>query len=278
MIRAVLGKVLPHAVRSRIKDLLGMPQVERSVALKGEVEFWRNWLTTKGMYWPDDYRARLDPTRPLDGHLAPYVDRVDLDVVRILDVGSGPLTKLGKTHPTKRLEITATDLLAADYDRLLAELGVVPPVRTVQADAERLVERFGPDAFDVVHAQNCIDHTADPHRAIDQMVAVVRPGGFVVMYHAENEGQREQYNQLHQWNFTCEDGAFVIRDRLGRTVNVAHRLADLCDVECRRIGESPSVAPEGMNEADVPREARPDAAILTAIHKRAPRRVGEARS
>ena len=268
MIRAVLGKMLPHALRSRIKDMLRLPQVERSAALKGEVEFWRKWLSTNGMYWPEDFRARFDPERRLDGHLALYVDRTGAGVVHILDVGSGPLTKLGKTHPSKRLEITATDLLASDYDRLLGELGLVPPVRTIHADAERLVAQFGNDAFDVVHAQNCIDHTADPVRAIDEMVAVARPGGWVVLFHAENEGQREQYNQLHQWNFTCEDGAFVIRDRGGRTVNVTDRLAARCDVECSRIGESPSVVPEGMDEADVPREARPDAAILTAIHKR----------
>jgi SAM-dependent methyltransferase len=261
--------VLPQAVRSRIKDLLHLPQVERSVALKREVQFWRNWLSTKGMYWPEDYRARFDPDRPLDGHLLPYVDRINADVVRILDVGSGPLTKLGKTHPSKRLEIVATDLLASHYDRLLAELGVVPPVRSVYADAERLVEQFGPDAFDIVHAQNCIDHTADPHRAIEQMVAVAKPGGYVVLYHAENEGQREQYNQLHQWNFTCEDGSFIIRDRTGRTANMTDRLAARCDVECQRVGESPSAVPEGIDEADVPREARPDAAILTGIHKRA---------
>ena len=271
MLRDALGRVLPEAVRSRIKDLLRMPQVERSVALKGEVQFWRNWLSTKGMYWPDDFHARFDPDRRLDGHLAPFVDRVDGDFVRILDVGSGPLTKLGKMHPSKRLEITATDLLATDYDRLLAELGLVPPVRTIHADAEQLVAQFGRNAFDIVHAQNCIDHTADPARAIEEMVAVARPGGYVVLFHAENEGQREQYNQLHQWNFTCEAAAFVIRDRAGRTLNMTQRLAPLCDVECTRIVESPSKAPEGIEEADIPREARPEAAILTGIHKRAGR-------
>ena len=271
MLRDALGRVLPEAVRSRIKDLLRMPQVQRSVALKGEVQFWRNWLSTKGMYWPDDFHARFDPDRRLDGHLAPFVDRVDGDFVRILDVGAGPLTKLGKTHPSKRLVITATDLLATDYDRLLAELGLVPPVRTIHADAEQLVAQFGRDAFDIVHAQNCIDHTADPARAIEEMVAVARPGGYVVLFHAENEGQREQYNQLHQWNFTCEAAAFVIRDRAGRTLNMTQRLAPLCDVECTRIVESPSKAPEGIEEADIPREARPEAAILTGIHKRAGR-------
>jgi hypothetical protein len=64
-------------------------------------------------------------------------------------------------------------------------------------------------------------------------------------------------------------GAFVIRDRAGRTVNVTERLAPACDVECRRIVETPSAVPEGIDEADVPREARPDAAILVGIHKRA---------
>lgn len=268
MLREALAKVLPQSVRSRVRDFLGMPRVERSDALHGEVQFWRNWLSTKGMYWPDDFRARFDPDLPIGGHLATYVDRVDAECVRILDVGSGPLTKLGKKHPSKRLEITATDLLAPDYDRLLAELDIVPPVRTVYADAERLVEKFGHDAFDIVHGQNCIDHTADPQLAIEQMVAVTKPGGFVVMYHAENEGQREGYNQLHQWNFTCEAGSFIIRDRKGRTVNMTQQLAALGDVECRRVGESPSAVPDGMVEADVPREARPDVAILTGIHKR----------
>jgi len=265
VLREILGRVLPRKVR----DLLHMPKMERSAALAREVQFWRKWLSTKGMYWPDDYRARFDPDLPIGGHLAPFIDRVDGEYLRILDVGAGPLTKLGKKHPSKRLEITAIDLLANEYDRLFAEFDVVPPVRTIFADGERLVEQFGPDAFDIVHGQNCIDHMADPHRAIEQMVAVTKPGGYVVLYHAENEGQREQYDQLHQWNFTCEEGAFIIRDRMGRTANVSERLAAQCDVECTRVGESPSAPPEGMDEADVPRVARPDVAILTGIHKRA---------
>ena len=269
MLRDVLGRVLPQKVRSRIKELLRMPQMERSAALEREIQFWRKWLSTKGMYWPDDFTARFDPDRVIDGHLAPYVDRVDAARVRILDVGSGPLTKLGKKHPSKRLEITATDLLAHEYDRLLAEFGILPPVRTVYADAEQLLERFGHDAFDIVNGQNCIDHMAHPQRAIEQMIAVTRPGGYVVLFHAENEGEREHYDQLHQWNFTCEDAAFIIRDRMGRTANMTEKLAASCDVECLRIAESPVAAP-GIDEAAVPVEARPDFAILAAIYKRAP--------
>ena len=55
------------------------------------------------------------------------------------------LTGLGKKHPSKQLLITATELLAHEYDRLLAEFEIEPLVRTVYADAERLVDQFGHD-------------------------------------------------------------------------------------------------------------------------------------
>jgi ubiquinone/menaquinone biosynthesis C-methylase UbiE len=105
-------------------------------------------------------------------------------------------------------------------------------VPTIYANAEALVRQFGKNSYDLVHGQNCIDHTANPFRAIEQMVAVSKPQGFVVLYHAENEGKREQYRQLHQWDFTCEKGDFVIRDRQGRAVNLTRKLAAKCEVEC----------------------------------------------
>jgi SAM-dependent methyltransferase len=233
--------MLPQRLRSIIKKLLRfrrrMLPVNRSIALQDEIQFWKNWFVTGGSEWPQDFRERFNPDQPIQDHVATYIDRLGAECVHILDVGSGPLTKLGKKHPSKQLMITATDLLAYEYDRLLAELEIEPPVRTIYADAERLVEQFGQNAYDIVHGQNCIDHMADPLRAIEQMLAVSKPQGFVVLYHAENEGQREQYHQLHQWDFTCENGFFVIRDRRGRETNVTKRLAAFCEVECMRDGD-----------------------------------------
>ncbi len=215
-----------------------MPPVNRSIALQQEIQFWRDWFVTGGSQWQQDFRERFNPNQPIQDHVTAYIDRLETECVHILDVGSGPLTKLGKKHPSKQLVITATDLLAREYDGLLAELGMQPPVRTIYADAERLVEQFGENAYDIVHAQNCVDHMADPLRAIEEMLAVSRPQGFVVLYHAENEGQRENYCQLHQWDFTCKDGSFVVRYRRGREINVTKRLAAYCEVECMRDGEA----------------------------------------
>lgn len=201
------------------------------------------------MQWPQDFHERFNPNQPIQDHVATYIDRIEGNPVRILDVGSGPITKLGKKHPSRQLEITATDLLANEYDRLFSELGVEPLVRTVFADAERLEGQFGQNAFDIIHGQNSIDHTSNPLRAIEQMLAVCKPLGYVILYHAENEGQREQYQQLHQWNFTCENGDFIIRDRWGREINVTDKLATTGEVVCSCIRE--------------------DEAILSVIHKNA---------
>ena len=243
--------MLPQRLQSIIRKLLyrsscqklpwfreWMPPVNRSLALQQEIQFWRDWFVTGGLQWPQDFRERFNPDQPIQDHLATYIDRLEAECVHILDVGSGPLTKLGKRHPSKQLMITATDLLAYEYDRLLAELAIEPPVRTIYADAERLTEQFGQSTYDIVHGQNCIDHTADPLRAIEQMLTVSKPQGFVVLYHAENEGQKQRYRQLHRWDFTCENGCFVIRDRHEQKIDVTRRLAAYCDVECLRDGDA----------------------------------------
>jgi SAM-dependent methyltransferase len=266
MLRQNLRSML-HSLRRPVRR---PPPVERSTALEDELQFWREWFQTGGLEWPWEFRDRLDPQLPIQPYVATYIDRLNAERVRILDVGAGPLTTLGKRHPSKQLEIVATDLLAPEYDRLFAELGVEPPLRTVHADADRLVEKFGPDAFDVVHGQNCIDHTIDPLRAIEQMVAVSRPGGYVVLYHAENEGQRERYQQLHQWDFTCQDGSFVIGDRNGRVTDVTRRLAATCDVECLRLdGDTDSRAEDAARLAGL-KQPGYEVAILVGIRKRPP--------
>jgi SAM-dependent methyltransferase len=196
----------------------------RAAGLAYEQGFWDRYLRTGGDRWREDFRSRLDPNTPLADYHRRFVDEIPGDEVRILDVGAGPLTLLGKTHPTKRLSITAVDVLAPEYDRLLARHGITPPVRTIYAAAEDLPSCFAPDSFDLVNAQNCVDHMENPLAAIEGMLTVVRPGGWVVMDHAENEAEREGYRGLHQWNFTVSDGEFLIRGRPGVT-NVTRHLA-----------------------------------------------------
>jgi SAM-dependent methyltransferase len=178
-----------------------------------EVSFWDAFLKTQGFdAWKDDYRKKVDPEAPLADYLCALMDHLPDDPLRILDVGAGPLTTLGKTHPTKRLEITATDPLATQYDALLKAYQIEPPVRTIPVAAESLIARFARNTFHLATAYNCLDHSYDPVDAIRQMVALVKPTCHVYLCHVENEGQNQKYEGLHQWNFTIEDGDFIIRN------------------------------------------------------------------
>lgn len=226
-------------LRELVRRLRLLAPDSRDRHLKGEVGFWRRWLASEGLGWPEDYAIRLDPNARVQGHLARVIDRVAAAKVDILDVGAGLLTVIGKAHPTKELAITATDVLARQYGALLSEFGVAPPIPTIHAEAEKLRDALGARQFDVVHAQNSLDHTADPFAALEEMVALTRTGGFIVLLHEENEGRSELYHALHKWDFTCEDGRFVIAGpgRNGPSRDVTAMLANRVEVECSIDGE-----------------------------------------
>lgn len=201
---------------------------------RAEVAFWRRWLVSEGLSWPEDYRSRFDPAAPIRGDLALVIDRVLRPKVEILDVGAGPVTAIGKIHPTKEIAIVATDPLADEYDALLRRYRRVPLVRTLRGFAETLHEVVGSRQFDIVHAQNSLDHSADPVAGVEEMLAVTKPGGFVFLFHEENEGKKEMYYAFHKWDFTCEKGNFVIRGPgpAGKRRNITGMLAGRAEVEC----------------------------------------------
>ncbi len=198
-----------------------------------EVRFWEEWFRTKGSLWPDDYIHKTSHNVEIADPYKKYIDILDLVDVNILDVGAGPLTILGKIHPTKNLHITAVDPLAEEYDKLLEKYGVIPPVRTQYSPAEEVAERFGHNSFDFVCATNCLDHSFEPLLAIRQMLYTVKEGGHVLLFHAENEAQTHDYGGLHQWNFTIDGNDFWIKSKHAE-VNVTSELSGLAEIICYR--------------------------------------------
>jgi SAM-dependent methyltransferase len=186
---------------------------------KSEVDFWSDWLTgAPGTeQWSDDRALRLDPSTEIrDPLVRAEIDRSSADEISILDVGAGPLTRLGYRYPGKRLQIVAVDPLAGDYDRLLHDANLEPPVRTIAVAGEALLEHFDPRSFDIAYASNALDHSADPFRIISNMVALVRPGGAVLLRHKRNEGASALYGGLHQWNFDVAADALILWNNAAR--------------------------------------------------------------
>ncbi len=194
--------------------------------LDGELHFWDQWLATQGLQWPDDFQSRLDPHREIEPWL---LCEVDNGPVRVLDVGSGPLTCLGFYHRGRRVELTACDPLAPFYAELIAKHGVSCPVPTQLGFAEDLSAFFSLDEFDVVHCRNALDHSFEPVRGIEEMLLVLKPGGQIVLSHVINEAEHGQYVGLHQWNFDSSDGDFIIWNK-SHTINANKHFAQYADI------------------------------------------------
>src|SRR5215218_9909750 len=100
-----------------------------------EVDFWAGWLVgAPGTEeWTSDREARLAPeTEITDPLVREELERHPGKEISILDVGAGPVTKLGFVYPGKTLTIVAVDPLANEYERLLRKAGLRPPVRTIR--------------------------------------------------------------------------------------------------------------------------------------------------
>jgi SAM-dependent methyltransferase len=191
-----------------------------------EVGFWSDWLVgAPGTEeWASDRQSRLDPdTEVRDPVVREALERSPAAAISVLDVGAGPLTSLGYRYPGKTITIVPVDPLADEYDRLLRDAKLDPPVRTIRVAGEALLDHFGSRRFDVAYADNSLDHSADPLTIISNMVAVVRPGGVVILRHKRNEGESARYGGLHQWNFDVEDDGLLLWNNAAR-VNVGSAL------------------------------------------------------
>jgi SAM-dependent methyltransferase len=207
-----------------------------AAGLDEELGFWYGWLRDKGDPWPDDFRRRMDSRSELQPGLREHVPARFGARVRIVDVGSGPLTAVGKRWRGRRVSITAVDPLADRYRELFERLSLRPPVLPVKGEAERLDELLPAGSFDLACAFNSLDHSHHPLLAIRQMLGLVKPGRTVVLDHVVNEGERMSYAGLHQWNFRADDGRFTIW-RPGETIDAHTLLSPLAEVRTEPLSD-----------------------------------------
>jgi SAM-dependent methyltransferase len=216
-----------------------------------EVDFWAAWLNgAPGTeQWTSDRELRLAPdTQIRDPIVRAELERIPAEEISIVDVGAGPLTRLGYRYPGKALTIVPVDPLADEYDRLLRDAKLDPPIRTVRVAGEELAEHFGSRRFDIAYATNSLDHSADPITIISNMVAVVRAGGVVLLRHKRNEGDSAQYGGLHQWNFDVVDDGLLVWNEVVQ-VNVGSALEGRAATTAW-IAEGEVIARLVVNESD----------------------------
>ncbi|MCF4009995.1 class I SAM-dependent methyltransferase [Rheinheimera sp. UJ63] len=172
----------------------------------------------------------FDANAPLQPELAALLPAKSMHCLKVLDIGAGPMSKVGKRHNGSNIELVAIDPIADKYQALLKQLALTPPVATLPGFGERLREQFSDNSFDLIHARNCIDHCRDPLLVIQQAISVLKPQCYFYLNHYRNEGIAANYYGLHQWNFDAINGNFVITGAFGNTTNVNQAIASQAKV------------------------------------------------
>lgn len=254
--------------KSPISDALAQQLSSWTRGIAFELEFWERWFATKGAEWPTSYLERLDPAGENPQSLLDRLGIPQPKQKRVLDVGAGPMTFLKGMHAGEPVHVVACDPLAPYYSEMAERHGVQRPIATVQAFAEDLTAVFDLDAFDAVHCANALDHSFDPLRGIEEMLAVCKVGGTVLLSHSRNEAEFEHYTGFHQWNFDKIGDDFVIWNRHGMW-NATARFSSLSIVTTECVGERHIFAafkknvPSNMNLKD--RYRRRTRELLSAL-------------
>jgi SAM-dependent methyltransferase len=117
--------------------------------------------------------------------------------------------------------VEAVDALADDYAAILREKGIQYPVLPRAGTAEELVKIFGEAQFDLVYAENSLDHTQDPAEAFRSLVRVAKPGGIVAVKLMEREGSSERWLGLHKFDLWPEWDKLWCKSRFGEPLDLA---------------------------------------------------------
>lgn len=198
--------------------------MDRDKALREEVEFWKSRFDRTN---PASHRfqRRLMDERRFQPYLEQLVAHLPAGAtVHVLDVGSGPLTQVGTISDRWRIKITAVDPLAKEYRKALG-FDPRPAVTVLPGEVETLSSMFPKGSFDLVFCRNALDHAVDPLLGIREMLRVVKPDGCVFLTHVTDEGRKQGYQQLHQWDFSPRrDGDLVISKPNGKTMSLRREL------------------------------------------------------
>ncbi len=225
--------------------VLGRLEALRDDSLSSS-ERWTARTPDEVRYWTDALRSpearvrfadRLDPGTEITGPaLKRAVEEIVATDIKILDVGSGPLTWVGKTYPGKQIKVVAIDPLAEDYVGILRDCQLDPPILPTACSGEEIVRRFGAKSFDIAFALNALDHSVDPLLVLEDMLTATNPVGRVALTHMRNEGERNAYFGIHFWNVDCRGGHFLIGNPTA-SYDVTERLKDRFEVECWDSGD-----------------------------------------
>lgn len=150
--------------------------------------------------------------------------------LKLIDVGSGPVTSYFDKIDINAWEILTVDPLAKVYNKLNRKYNKDYLIECIEGTGEQINEIFDKNSFHLVLSQNAIDHSMMPQKFLNNLVYICKPGGFIYLSGFVKEGTAANWLGLHKhdlyvidkhiywtnWNDTAKD--VNITENLGVTL------------------------------------------------------------
>ncbi|OGC69957.1 hypothetical protein A2415_04865 [candidate division WWE3 bacterium RIFOXYC1_FULL_39_7] len=160
---------------------------QEQIDSQGELAFWRSWLEGNGKAY--------EQLRRLNHRFLRLIS--DKREVMIANLGAGPMNLIGDDLRHINVKVISSDLYANEYAAMLKELNLHPANPVEKQDMTALT--YADNSFDAVYCGNALDHTQSPLKALNEMIRVCKPGGYVYLRHVVHEGKRDNHRNLHRW-------------------------------------------------------------------------------
>lgn len=143
--------------------------------------------------------AKYNKPNPLADFLKPFI--VGKKKVCIIDVGSGPYSVIGSYSEDVDVDLILMD--NQDFTSFWNKYNFKPYLPVEIGDMEKMDDPS--NWFDVVVCINALDHTNDAQKAVEEMIRVCKPGGYVYI---DCHLDQADTGHKHKWNVKS-DGCIV---------------------------------------------------------------------
>ena len=197
--------------------------------LSEEVNFWKSWFIFPE--FSPDFKNRMNLSRPFRQDIEEEIACNPSTTITLLEIGCGPATMLGHvTKSNKNILVTHCDPLADEYLEMWKQRNITPPHPIINVLGEELTSYFS-NQFDITFASNCLDHSIQAVKCIEEMLKITKSGGIAILEHGVRESDRQNGKGLHQWNFWAENDKFYVSHLREEPVDIGALFSNIVKIE-----------------------------------------------
>jgi len=204
------------------------PRVLRDIFYKledqdfqSEIDYWDKELSLSGAY-PQAIinRTSRDLMKKEYPQILEKYRKKMHGKLRVLDVGSGPLSMLAYGFYNNLFDLDCVDPLGEVYKKLLKKHNLSVDYNIFASPGESLSLNLPKRKYDMVWIHNALDHTKRPREVMAQMEKMLKTGGYLFVLGWANEGTMEGFLGLHQHDLYLRNEQLWLTDKAGASLRL----------------------------------------------------------